>query len=67
MSAYSCMKAANDIYDHKQNADCYRTGSRDPDHVLAEHARIHTSDENAAGIRAASIRESNKDSGCAAV
>jgi len=43
------------------------TGPRNPDHVLAEHARIHASDENAAGIRAASIRESTQNSRCAAV
>lgn len=39
------------------------TGSRDPDHVLAQSPRFNASDKNAAGIRAASIRESTKDGG----
>jgi hypothetical protein len=52
---------------HEQDADSHCEGSRGPDHVLAQHARIDTSDQNAAGVRAASIRESTKDGGRAAV
>jgi hypothetical protein len=43
--------SSNDI--QAQEADGNYTGSRDPDHVFAQHAGIPTSDQNAAGIRAA--------------
>jgi hypothetical protein len=41
-------------------------GAGDPDHVLAEHPSVGAADEDASGVREASVCEPNWGRGCVA-